>query len=218
MLAFSAAPPVPHVVSSLRCAEWLHGSVNVINVIHYWQYCSLSPCCWFHYRNASSKAGLLFIYSRGFYDFTISLASTLFISYWLLKKVIQCCFQIKSIFCPPRGSHQGDPLWCVFEILELSQVGADQVSSWSFKSFSHRGSWRKHHVQGMTLEGLRWSRVPRVSREGISHARDHHYLFSVSSSLPCSCECISVSSNLPSSWCAVELLQNPRATVKVTQL
>lgn len=136
----------------------------------------------------------------------------------VIKKVIQCCFQIKSIFCPPRGSHQGDPLWCVFEILELSQVGADQVSSWSFKSFSHRGSWRKHHVQGMTLEGLRWSRVPRVSREGISHARDHHYLFSVSSSLPCSGECISVSSNLPSSWCAVELLQNPRATVKVTQL
>lgn len=41
MLAFSAAPPVPHVVSSLRCAEWLHESVNVINGIHYWQDCSV---------------------------------------------------------------------------------------------------------------------------------------------------------------------------------
>lgn len=81
MLAFSAAPPVLHVVSSLRCAEWLHESVNVINVIHYWQDCSSSHCSWFHHRNASSKAELLFIYSRGFCDFTISLASSLFINY-----------------------------------------------------------------------------------------------------------------------------------------
>lgn len=35
MLALSVTPPVPHIVSSLRCAEWLHESVNMINAIHY---------------------------------------------------------------------------------------------------------------------------------------------------------------------------------------
>lgn len=37
MLAFSVTPLVPHIVSSLRCAEWLYESVNVINALHYWQ-------------------------------------------------------------------------------------------------------------------------------------------------------------------------------------
>lgn len=59
MLAFCVTPPVPHIVSSLRCAEWLHESVNVINVTHYWQDCFVSLCSWFHCRNASGKTGLL---------------------------------------------------------------------------------------------------------------------------------------------------------------
>lgn len=131
-------PPVPHVVSSLRCAQWLHESVNVINVIHYWLDCSSSHCSWFPCRNTSSKAGLLFIYSRGFCDFTIPLASALFVSYWLFKKLSSAIFKLNPL--PALLGDLTREMSCdMFETPQLGQVGAEQESrgsSWSFKSFS----------------------------------------------------------------------------------
>lgn len=199
-------PPFPPVVSSLRCAEWLHESVNVINVIHYWQDCSAIG---FTTKNASSKAGLLFIYSRGFYDFTISLASTLFISYWLLKKSYSAVFKLN-----PLSALLRDEL-CVWNPSSGCRMGEQRELLVLQVLLPHRLLERAPRARN-DFRGVKVVvRVPRVSREGISHARDHNYYFSVSSSLPCTGWCISESSTLHSSWGAVELLQNPPATVSL---
>lgn len=82
MLAFSVTPPIPYNVSSLRCAEWLCESVNVINAIHYWQNCFVSLfAVVFTTEMFPVKQGFLFIYSSDFYIFIITPASAPSISY-----------------------------------------------------------------------------------------------------------------------------------------